>query len=280
MGTPLNRALVGADEQVLRLGVGAAVRDHDLLQSRARVPRVDRPISLRDTRMVTRALGLCLVIAACLLALGPATASARARVHAEALAYDVSHASMSEDLTFQGDGGQACARAAVCDMTGHVHYGFDDVEFGDLQIVLIRAGHRATVTGSGSLSANGLTTATVSGGSGAPCTDKVVHTFDGFDVEGKPGRVRFVFHSPFNLTDYIDTFCAGPDNADLWHVHALPRFSVPTSRLRHHRVDLNLSSVRDFHVGPFTGQLSFSTTLSLRRVRAPKATNLLVSLIS
>jgi hypothetical protein len=242
---------------------------------------VDSVRALRDTRLVTRALGSCLVVAACLLALGPASASARARVHAEALAYEMSHASMSEDLTFQGDGGPACVRAGVCDMTGHVHYGFDDVEFGDLQIILIRAGHRSTVIGSGSLFADGLTSATVSSGDGgAPCTDKIVHTFDPFDVEGKPGRVRFVFHSPLDLTDYIDTFCAGPNNADLWHVHALPRFSVPTSRLRHHRVNLDMSSVRDFHVGPFKGRLSFSAKLRLRRVRTPAASDLLVSLIS
>jgi hypothetical protein len=184
---------------------------------------------------------------------------------------------MSEDLTFQGDGGPACARAGVCDMTGHVHYGFDDIEYGELEILAIRAGQRATVIGSGSLYADGLTTATVSGGGAAPCTDKIVHTYDSFDVQGKPGRVRFVFHSPFELTDYIDSFCAGPNNADLWHVHALPRFSVPTSQLRHSRVTLSRSSVRDFHVGPFTGRLSFSWTLTLRRLPTPKFPKILLT---
>jgi hypothetical protein len=217
---------------------------------------------------VTRAPLVGVLAAACLLALAPA-ASARSRVHVEALGFTITDATMSENLTFQGDGGPACARAGVCDMTGNIHYGFDGIEFGDLAVLLIRAGHHATALGFSSLFANGLTTATVTSGSGAPCTDKVIHTSDGFDVQGKPGRVRFVFHSPFSLTDYLASYCAGPSSADLSHVHALPRFSVPTSRLRHRNVSLTMSSSRQFHSGPFTGTLKFAATLKLRRERVP-----------
>jgi hypothetical protein len=217
---------------------------------------------------VTRAIVGCVVAAACLLAFVPA-ASARTKPRIDALAFTVTDATMSEDLTFQGDGGPACARAGVCETVGNIHYGFDGLEFGDFVLLLIREGHRATALGFGSLGANGLTTATVTNGSGPACADKVIHTADGFDVSGKPGRVRFTFHSALDTTDFLASYCAGPSGADLNHVHALPRFSVPTSRLRHNKVSLNMSSSRQFHAGPFTGTLKFSATLKLHRERVP-----------
>jgi hypothetical protein len=232
------------------------------------VPAVDIVRALRDTRLVTRAAAVCAVIAACLLMLAPG-ASARSKPRIEALAFAVTDATMSEDLTFQGDGGPACARAGVCETAGNIHYGFDGLESGDFVLILIRVGHRSTALGFGSLSANGLTSATVSNGGGPPCTDKVIHTADGFDVSGKPGRVRFTFHSSFDPTDFLGSYCAGPSGADLSHVHALPRFSVPTSRLRHNKVSLSMSSSRQFHAGPFTGTLNFSATLKLRRQQVP-----------
>jgi hypothetical protein len=229
---------------------------------------VDTVRALRDTRLVTRAAVVCAVIAACLLTLASG-ASARSKPRVEALAFAVTDATMSEDLTFQGDGGPACARAGVCQTAGNIHYGFGGLEFGDFVLLLIRVGHRSTALGFGSLGANGLTTATVTNGSGPSCTDKLIHTADGFDVAGKPGRVRFTFHSSFDPTDFLGSYCAGPSGADLNHVHALPRFSVPTSRLRHNKVSLSMSSSRQFHAGPFTGTLNFSVTLKLRRQRVP-----------
>lgn len=217
---------------------------------------------------MTRAAVVCVVLAACLLALS-SQASARTKPRLSLLAFTVTDATMSEDLTFQGDGGPACARAGVCETKGNVHYGFDGIEFGDFILILARQGHRAAALGFGSLGANGLTTATVTNGGGPPCTDKVIHTSDGFNVSGKPGRVRFTFHSSLDSTDFLASFCAGPSGTDLNHVHALPRFSVPTSRLRHNKVSLSMSSSRQFHAGPFTGTLNFSAKLKLHRERVP-----------
>jgi hypothetical protein len=239
------------------------------------MPPVDTVRVVRHTRLVTRALLVCLLAAAGALVAAPA-ALARNRAHIDLLAYSVTGASMSEDLTFQGDGGPACANAGVCGVNGHVHYGFDDIEHGDSALLIIRAGHHSLVTGFGFLAANGLTSATVTASDGPKCNDKIVHTSDGFDIEGNPGRVRFVFHSPFNLTDFVDSYCMGPNNADLWHVHALPKFSVPTSRLRHKRVSLTMSSSRTFHSGPFTGKLDFSAQVNLRRVAPGGSLNTLL----
>lgn len=219
---------------------------------------------VRDTRLVTRAV----VIAACLLLVAAVPAFARTRV--SALAYDITDASISEEMDFQGDGGPACSRAGVCGYSGTVTYGFDGIEGGDAFIAFLRRGHRTRTIASGEIFANGLTKATVFGpGGGPPCTEQILRHGELFSIAGTPGRVRFSFHDPSVTGSLLRTYCTGPSDADMWRARAIPRLSVPVSTLRHRHVLLQTSTTRPFHSGPFVGQLKFSVSLRMRRVRIP-----------
>ena len=219
---------------------------------------------LRHTRLVTSAV----LIALCVLLAAAAPASARTRVHA--MAFDVTDATMSEQMSFQGDGGPACARAGVCGYSGTVTYGFGGIEGGDAFIAFLRRGHRSTIAAFGELFDHGLTSATVNvPGGGPPCTEQIIRKGETFDIRGTPGRVRFVFHDPFISGSLLRTFCPGPSDVDMWRARAVPRLSVPVSKLRQGHVLLQESTTRPFHSGPFVGQLKFDVSLRMRRVKVP-----------
>lgn len=208
---------------------------------------------------MTRAPIVFALAVVCALALAAPAGAAKTRAYG----FAITGARISEVMSFHGDGGPACARAGVCDYSGTVSYGFDHAD--GLAAFLVR-GHRAS--GFGTFLFGGLTTASVQGpGGGAPCTDKVLHQFDGFEVEGKPGRMRLVFHSPIDVPDYLDTFCTGPSDLDMTHAKAIPEITVPERSLRRKSLLLQTSSTRSFHAGPFEGTLTFSVAVRLRKSR-------------
>jgi hypothetical protein len=207
---------------------------------------------------VTRAL---LGIALCSLILCAAPAAAKQRSYA----FLITNVSMSEVMSFHGDGGPACARAGVCGYSGTVSYGFGG---GDGFAAFILRGRR--VLGTGDFFYEGLTSATVQApGGGAPCTDKVLWGFDGFEVEGTPGRMRILFHAPVDVPEYLDTYCAGPSDVDMWHARALPVPVLSERSLRSRIVRIHESTTRPFHAGPFEGTLTFQIDAKMRRARHP-----------
>jgi len=170
---------------------------------------------------------------------------------------------MSEVMTFHGDGGPDCARSGVCGYSGSISYGFSG---GDGLAGFIASGRR--LFGTADFFYNGLTSATVQGPDGGPpCTDKVLHGFDGFEVEGTATRFRLVFHPAFDLPHYLDTYCAGPSDRDMADTRALPTITLTERALRHRRLHLQVSSTKPFHAGPFVGTLAFSVDMRLRRSR-------------
>jgi hypothetical protein len=205
---------------------------------------------------VTRAV---IIVALCGLALGVAPAGARQRQYA----FLVTDASMSEVMTFQGDGGPACARAGVCGDSGTITYSFGG---GDGLAAFVMAGRRAF--GISDLFYDGLTSATVQGPGGSPlCTDRVIRDFDGFLVEGTPTHMRVLFHPSFDRPNYLDTYCAGPGDDDMSHAHALPVVTLSERSLRRRSLHLQVSSSRPFHAGPFVGTLTFRADIRMRRAR-------------
>jgi hypothetical protein len=205
---------------------------------------------------VTRAT---LIAALCSLVLCAPAAAAKPRRYV----YLITSASMSEVMTFQGDAGPACARAGVCGYSGTVNYSFSA---GDGLAAFDLSGRRAI--GTGELFYAGLTSATVQGpGGGPPCTDKVIRKFDRFEVEGKPGHMRVLFHPAFDAPNYLDTYCTGPSDDDMSHAHALPVLTLSERSLRRRSLLLQVSTTRPFHTGPFVGTLTFRAQLRLKRVR-------------
>lgn len=217
-----------------------------------------------DTRRVTRR-----VLLACACALLVAPPAAAARVRPQVLAYTITGATMTEQLSFQGDGGPACARAGVCGYSGDVTYQFGGIQDGDATLLVVPLGHRVLASGLGVLQANGLTRIAVSGpGGGPPCSEAVIHRSDHFDISGNRRALQLSFHSPDFAPDYLTSYCVGPDDADIWSAHALPRPSFPFRWFQRKRLRLDVSSSRAFHSGPFVGTVSFSASIRLKRTRA------------
>ena len=207
--------------------------------------------------MVTRALtGIAAM--ACSLVLCASAGAARPREYA----FGIPSVSMSEVMTFHGDGGPDCARSGVCGYSGTVSYSFSG---GDGLAAFIVSRHH--LFGTGDFFYSGLTSASVQGAGGAPCTDKVLQSFDGFEVEGTAGHIRLLFHPYWDAPEYLDTFCTGPSDVDMWHAGVLPEIVVTERTLRRHKLHLQVSSTRPFHSGPFDGTLSFEVNMRLRRAR-------------
>jgi hypothetical protein len=207
---------------------------------------------------VTRAVILAALAVVCwLVPAGPASA---ARSHT--YAFNVTDARLSEVITFQGDGGPACQRAGVCGYSGTVDYSFQHAD--GIAAVLVRP---QRVSGFGALSFGGLTTATVqTPGAAAPCTDKILRRSDQFEVQGTPRRVQVLFHAPIDAPNFLNTFCAGPRDADV--AAELPPITLTARTLRHRSLLLQTAGTSQFHAGPFVGTVTFSAAVRLRRAKS------------
>jgi hypothetical protein len=178
-------------------------------------------------------------------------------------AFGIPDVSMSEVMTFHGDGTPDCERSGVCGYSGTISYSFSG---GDGLAAFTVSPHG--VLGTADFFYEGLTSAVVQGpGGGAPCTDKVLQHFDGFEVEGTPGHIRLIFHPYWDVPLYLSTYCTGPSDIDMSHARALPEIVVTDRTLRRHRLHLEASSTRPFHSGPFEGSLSFQVNMRLRRAK-------------
>jgi hypothetical protein len=205
---------------------------------------------------VTRAVLLGALVVLCSLVFAGSAGAAETN----AVGFDVLDAHLSEVMAFQADGGPGCERAGVCGYSGTVSYVFQHTSDGFAAIVA--RGHR--VSGFGFLEVGGLTTATVQGpGGGPPCTDKVLDRFDSFVVEGNSARPRAVFHSPELGSRFLDTYCAGPRDADV--ARLIPPLPIPAGALRRRSLLVQTSSTQPFRAGPFVGTLSFSAAVRMRR---------------
>jgi len=197
-------------------------------------------------------------------------AAADAAPSLDFLAFNVRSGSMSEVVSFQGDGGPACAQAGVCGYSGTISYGFPAIRGGDGSVLLTRSGRRSRAFGFATVSIGGLTSATVNGpGGGQPCTEQVLHRFDYILMSGNARTLRVQFHSPDVAPDYLETYCAGPSDAGLGFVPAIPSLTIKTKGLSKNRLTVSTSSVKQFHSGPFVGTASFSVNLVLARARIP-----------
>ena len=217
-------------------------------------------------------LGVIRGVVASLVLLGAlATAGAsEAAPSLDYLAFNVRSGSMSEVVSFQGDGGPACAQAGVCGYSGTISYGFPAIRGGDGSVLLTRSGHRSRAFGFATVSIGGLTSATVNGpGGGQPCTEKVLHRFDYVFLSGDARTLRLQFHSPDSFPDYLETYCAGPSDADIGFADAIPALTIKTKDLNKKRLTVSTSSLKQFHTGPFMGTVSFSVNLVLARARVP-----------
>lgn len=186
-------------------------------------------------------------------------------------AFSVRSGSLSEVVSFQGDGGPACAQAGVCGYNGTIDYGFGGIRDGEGTLLVSHSGRRSRAFGFANLDLGALTTVTVnSPGAGQPCTEKVLHRFDGFALEGTAKRLRVLFHPAEAAPDFLDSYCAGPSDADIAHAQALPAPTIATSRLRQRKFVLTTASQRPFHAGPFVGTVTFNASFVLSRVNLPR----------
>jgi hypothetical protein len=186
------------------------------------------------------------------------------------LAFTVRSASMSEVVSFQGDGGPACAQAGVCGYNGTISYGFGAIRDGDGNVLLTRSGRRSRAIGFANLDIGGLTTVSVNGpGGGQPCTEKTLHRFDFVYMTGNARQLKLQFHPAITVPDFLETYCTGPSDADIGFAGALPTLTIKTRDLNKRRLTISTSTVRPFHSGPFTGTVAFNFNMVLARAKSP-----------
>jgi hypothetical protein len=204
---------------------------------------------------------------AVLLCLLAGASSARAAQSLSILPFDVRSGSMSEVVSFHGDGGPACAQAGVCGYTGTISYDFAGVRQGLGSVLITRSGKRTSAFGFGNLQLGALTTANVTGPGGAVCTEKILHEFDGFVLQGDAKRLEVLFHPALVAPDFLENYCTGPNDSDIAHAGVLPTLTIPTRSLRKRRFTLAVASSKPFHAGPFEGTVTFNASFMLARVR-------------
>jgi len=214
-------------------------------------------------RGVTASLALIVLLAFA----APALAARRTNL----MTLEVRQGSMSEVVSFQGDGGPACAQAGVCGYSGTISYSFSGVRDGGVTVLVSHSGRRSSAFGFANLDVGALTTTTVNTpGAAAPCTEKVLHKFDGFAFEGDAGSLRVLFHPAEAAPDFLASYCGGPSDADVAHAGGLPTLTLPTRRLRQKKVVLTADSQKQLHIGPFIATVTFHASFDLRRIRLPR----------
>jgi hypothetical protein len=76
-----------------------------------------------------------------------------------------------------------------------------------------------------------------------------------------------LFHPALAAPDFLESYCAGPNDSDIAHAGVLPTLSIATRSLRKRRFTLAVASIKPFHSGPFEGTVSFNASFVLARVR-------------
>jgi len=214
-----------------------------------------------------------LAVAAALsaLLLVPAAAAAKAKTHTANYAYRVTKAEGSEVATFQGDGTSTCAGAGLCGTSGTVSYTFTKANGGFALVTVITRGHRHTGLGDFEFGTDGTTSANVvQAGVAQPCVDTVKHRDDSLDVFVSGSRFELGLHglnADLLASNYLDTHCAGPTEADMLAARVLPAVEFPLRTLKRHRIDFQIHSNLPFHAGPFTGTLKVDAAYTMIRDR-------------
>ena len=206
------------------------------------------------------------MIAATAAAIAIAAQAAPAELHA----YRVTIAKGTETVQFAGDPAAGCADRGVCGTSGTVTFTPVRPDPGQVATVA-RTGQRLN---GAAFTNGGATTATVTTqGADAPCTDSFV--VPQIDVLFKRSGVKAMamLHGPLGEppvgTDaaVFATRCAGPRLSDLAQDAALPRAIFPMSSLRRSVINLRLVADTPFSRNGFSGRVTASIRLRMRRDR-------------
>jgi hypothetical protein len=139
--------------------------------------------------------------------------------------YDLTKATGFERVRFTGDAGSGCAQYAVCGYSGTTTYRIGGTPRGTLVLTRSSSGR---VKGSASYRTAGTTTSSVTPPQpGQACTDTVTRNSDVFKLSSTGPSFQnllLVYHAGA-ATDYLDTNCAGPNEADVAAAGALPEGS-------------------------------------------------------
>jgi hypothetical protein len=136
--------------------------------------------------------------------------------------YDVTFAKGFQKVTFTGDAAD-CAQFAVCGYDGTVEYTIGGKPKGTIVLTRTKAGK---VDGSASYSSAGGTTVSsvTPPADGSACSDTVVRKNDVFSLTSSGSKFQsllLAYHDGAT-TDYLETTCPGPTEADVRAADALP----------------------------------------------------------
>lgn len=164
---------------------------------------------------------------------------------------------ITETVTFTGD--QAtCAASNRCGYSGTLTSTF--TAGGDSSVVLLED------TGFGFLTGAGVTTATVTTADGAPpCQDEVSHEFTYLSVEH--GTAGYPAPDFAQLIDPLANRCGGPLGADVLGGRPLLGSKLPRDVSKRRTLRIAATGSRQFTASGFTGTVSASMDLALRRTK-------------
>src|SRR4051812_2291844 len=127
-----------------------------------------------------------------------------------------------EKITFSGDMDANCLQFNVCGYSGTVTYTISGKPKGILTLTKTRSGR---VNSAGTYRTNGKTTANVTGPPGSqPCQETTTVKKDHFGMlsSGSKNQSLVLTYHSGGGTDYLESTCNGPSEADADNANALP----------------------------------------------------------
>jgi len=186
-------------------------------------------------------------------------------------AYRISAVSGSERVEFAGDPEAGCAERGVCGVSGVETFTPAKADRG-MPAAITRVGRRAG--GQGFLLSGGTTTAQVTtNGADAPCADSFFVRQAVVTFRHRGTRIQAQLHGPVGEPPLgqdaavFATHCAGPRTGDLSAAGALPTALLRASSLSRRKLIFALRADTPFRAAGFSGRVTASVRLTLRRDR-------------
>lgn len=206
-----------------------------------------------------RAIAATLTLAA--LAVAPAAAQAKV-----GSIYDITKATGFEKVTFTGDEEGGCVLYKVCGYSGEVGYTISAKPKGTLVVTRSKDGK---VKGHATYRSNGITTTRVTPPSDQPgpdCTQTLAHKTDTFDLFSRGShndRLMLVYHAKGD--DYLNTKCAGPNEAAVADAGVLPGTLFQTSDFfKGSKPSLAFKGATPFRAAGFSSTIQYKLAFKMK----------------
>jgi hypothetical protein len=194
------------------------------------------------------------------LAVAAATAAALpAAADAAKASYRVTGASGTQKVTFRADS-STCLRFDTCGYRGTITYKFGGSPRGSL---VLRSDRRGRLSGAADFTSSGTTSSKVT--AGIDCRDRIRHRREHFTMRTRSRLGKLIFGLHGAKTDYLETDCKGPTEADLERDGALPTGRFKQKDFHGQVTSFNLRGSQTFRERGYSGSTSWKLKYKVRR---------------